>query len=139
MSDLICIEDFVPKDQYELDEILQNENGLSMRFSGEYRTIVIEYGYRWIWYSSSDEADRWKTFRKYFGDRNCVETGLFYILNNSKLKKWIIDEKYGVWNEDKLEHRRNDTPAKIVNTSTLWPILTELVFTVLSMYFFSSY
>ena len=42
MSDLICIEDFVPKDQYELDEILQNENGLSMRFSGEYRTIVIE-------------------------------------------------------------------------------------------------
>ncbi len=105
MSDLICIEDFVPKDQYELDEILQNENGLSMRFSGEYRTIVIEYGYRWIWYSSSDEADRWKTFRKYFGDRNCVETGLFYILNNSKLKKWIIDEKYGVWNEDKLEHQ----------------------------------
>lgn len=105
MSDLICIEDFVPKDQYELDEILQNENGLSMRFSGEYRTIVIEYGYRWIWYSSSDEADRWKTFRKYFGDRNCVETGLFYILNNSKLKKWIIDEKYGVWSEDKLEHQ----------------------------------
>ena len=40
MSKLILIDDFVPKDEYELDEIVQNDRGLTIKFNGVIHRII---------------------------------------------------------------------------------------------------
>lgn len=104
MSKLILIDDFAPKDEYELDEIVQNDRGLTIKFNGVIHRIIVNYEHKWIWFSSSDEADRWRTLSDYFSKEPHKDTELFYVDRESDLKRWIVNEKYGVWNYDELEH-----------------------------------
>ena len=119
MSAVFLIENFAPIDEYELDEIVQNEKGLTIKFNGLSHIIIVEYEYKWIWFSSSDESDRWRTTDGYFPDKVHKKNELFFVLQESKLKKWIMNEKYGTWNEDELEHHMFVTVNDIIEVISL--------------------
>ncbi len=127
MSKLILIEDFAPKDEYELDEIVQNDSGLSIKFNGVDHSIIVNYEYKWIWFSSSDESDRWRTLSDYFSKEPHKDTELFYVVEESELKRWIINEKNGIWNDDELEHHVFVTINDVIEVVSLSRPCVEIV------------
>ena len=127
MSKLILIEDFAPKDEYELDEIVQNDSGLSIKFNGVDYSIIVNYEHKWIWFSSSDESDRWRTLSDYFSKEPHKDTELFYVVEESELKRWIINEKNGIWNDDELEHHVFVTINDVIEVVSLSRPCVEIV------------
>ena len=96
----------LPEGKFELISLEQNWSGVKLVFDNEKNKIEICYKEEFLAFRSCDESDRWKTIDSVLEEKggHFFKNKLFFKVENSNFKKWFIQEKFNVINENEFEH-----------------------------------
>lgn len=108
-------------DDYELKNLVQNRDGLTLVFLGRKTEVTITYKEQIVSFRSCDESDRWKTVDTVLADhgRLFFRNWLVYKVSESSYASWLADETFNSTTVDELLHLAFVTANDIIDVLSL--------------------
>lgn len=108
-------------DDYELKNLVQNRDGLTLVFLGRKTEVTITYKEQLVSFRSCDESDRWKTVDTVLADhgRFFFRNWLVYKVSESSYASWLADETFNSTTVDELIHLAFVTANDIIDVLSL--------------------
>ena len=107
----------VPKGEYEIMKIVQDIDGTRIEMEDDVNTIQVIYGFV-LGIRIFDEGTRLKTIMETqhkHSDRGFFVNWPFYKVEDSELKKWIVEESYKIYEHHECMHIAIVTPNDVVD------------------------
>ena len=108
-------------DDYELESLVQDEEGLKLIFLGRKTKVTIVYNEQILSFRSCDESDRWRTVDNVLADhgKNFFRNWLAYRVTASSYARWFADETFDSTTVGEILHLAFVTANDIIDVLSL--------------------
>lgn len=108
-------------DDYELKNLVQDWEGLTLVFLGQKTEVTIVYREQLLSFSSCDESDRWKTIDTVLADhgKTFFRGWLAYKVSESNYANWFAQETFDSTTVNEILHLAFVTANDIIDVLSL--------------------